>query len=215
MPRLEQVSRATVWARGHKTGKFIYNLMFGDRDPVEEPGTDTGSPGNWWTVFAQSPDTFDHACGLFSYYQSPDRELDPKLRELGQMRVGWACGSQFVFSQHCKAARDHGVTEEQIAAIPSWQVSDTFTPVERAVLAYTDGMAYDHGRVPDATFAILKANLSDVAILELSYIVGSYLMHAVTSRAMRLEFDDVDEPTVEVPDPNGNYAGLFRMPDAP
>ena len=92
MPRLREVPRDEV----HDFGKVIYQMLFGDRDPVAEPGTATGSPGNWWTVFAQSPDAFDHACGSFAFYRNPDRELDPKLRELGQIRAGYARGSRFV-----------------------------------------------------------------------------------------------------------------------
>ena len=63
--------------------------------------------------------------------------------------------------------------------------------------------------MPDEVFAILHEYLSEVAILELSYIVGSYIMHATTTRALRLEFDDVDERMVEVPDPTGRFGGLF------
>ena len=149
---------------------------------------------------------------MFAYYQSPDRELDPKLRELGQLRAGWACQSLFVYSQHCKAARDYGVTEQQIQSIGGWQVADCYSPIERAVLAYTDALAFDQGRLPDDVFAVLHEHLSEVAIIEFSYIVGSYIMHATTSRALRLEFDDVDDRMVEVPDPNGQFSGLF--PDA-
>ena len=52
MPRLRQVSRAEV----HESGRHLYNMLFGDRDPVAQPGTVTGTPGNWWTVFAVVPD---------------------------------------------------------------------------------------------------------------------------------------------------------------
>lgn len=208
MPRLSEVGRDDI----HPHGERIYNLLFGDRDPVAEPGTQTGSPGNWWTVYALSPGTFDDAASTFAYYQSADRELDPKLRELGQMRAGWACRSQFVFSQHCKAARDYGVPEDQIEAIPAWQVADCFSPLERAVLAYTDAMAYDHGRVPDPVFEVLKEHLSETAIVELTYIVGVYIMHAITTRALRLEFDDVDERVVEVARPDGSLGGLGVLP---
>lgn len=207
MPRLREVPKDEV----HDFGKVIYEMLFGDRDPVAEPGTATGSPGNWWTVFALSPEAFDHACGSFAFYRSPNRELDPKLRELGQIRAGWACGSQFVFSQHCKAARDAGLTDEQVDAIPAWPVADCFSPLERAVLAYTDALALQHGRVPDGVFDVLKAELSEVAILELTYITGLYVMWAITGRALRLEFDDVDDPCVEVPDPQGNKAGFDVM----
>lgn len=209
MPRLRQVSLQEIKDRGHKTAEYIYSMMFGDRDPVVEPGTPSGAPGDWWTTFAQSPDTFDHACALFAYYQSPDRELDPKLRELAQLRAGWDCESLFVYSQHCKAARDNGVTEEQIDSIASWQVADCYSPAERAVLAYTDALALQHGRVADPVFESLREHLSEVAIIELSYITGTYIMHAITTRALRLEFDDVDDRMVEVPDPQGGKAGLF------
>ena len=72
------------------------------------PTSATGTPGNWWTVFALVPDAFDHAVAGFQFYRG-QRKLDPKLRELGQTRAGWARASQFVFSQHCKASRSVGL----------------------------------------------------------------------------------------------------------
>src|SRR5215470_11160935 len=157
MPRLRQVPRSEV----HERGRPIYDMLFGGRCPVAEPGTATGSPGNWWTVFAGVPDCFDHAVQGFAFYRSPNRKLDPKLRELGQLRAGFARGSQFVFSQHCKAAREVGIAEDKIAAVPGWAVATCFTPVERAVLAYTDCLVLDGGRTPDAVFEALRAQLSD------------------------------------------------------
>ena len=127
MPRLRQVPRAEAAPSVLR----IYDLLFGARDPVAEPGTATGTPGNWWTVYALVPDVFDHAVAGFALYRSTKRTIDPKLRELGMMRAGYARGSQFVFSQHCKAARALAVPEEQIRAIPAWQTSDAFSPLER------------------------------------------------------------------------------------
>jgi alkylhydroperoxidase family enzyme len=207
MPRLRQVPRAEV----HPVGELLYDMIFGDRDPVTHPGTASGTPGNWWTVFALVPDAFDHAVAGFQFYRSPQRRLDPRLRELGQTRAGWARGSKFVFSQHCKACRDVGLTDEQVAAIPHWPVADCFSPAERAVLAYTDCLVLQSGRVPDGIFEALRAHLSDEEILELTYITATYEMHATMSRALRLEYDDVDDPVVEEPDPQGAFAGLDVM----
>ncbi|MEA3215178.1 MAG: hypothetical protein QOJ19_1334 [Acidimicrobiia bacterium] len=200
MPRLHQVTRAEATAPIVTT---MYDLLFGDRDPVSEPGTATGSRGDWWPAFANSPDVLEHAVRGFNLYRSSKRELDPMLRELGQTRAGWAAGSQFVFSQHCKALRGLGVSEERISAIPSWSSADCFTPLERAVLAYTDCLVFDRGRVPDALFEQLRAELTDVQLLELTYFTTMYLAHAVIARALHLEFDDVDERVVEVPAPAG------------
>ena len=131
----------------------MYEMLFDDRDPVTEPGTATGTPGDWWTVFALVPDIL----------RPRRRRASPSTRapggcstrccgELGQTRAGWAAGSQFVYSQHCKSLRDLGVSEERIAAVAAGSVADCFTPVERLVLGYTDCLVYDHGRVPDAVF---------------------------------------------------------------
>lgn len=205
MPRLRQVPRAEADA----SVLPLYDLLFGDRDPVAAPGTDTGTPGDWWTVFALDPEIFDHAVRGFGLYRSPNRRLDPLLRELGQTRVGWARQSQFVFSQHCKSCRGLGMPEEKIAAIPSWPVADCFDAAERAVLAYTDCLVLDGGRVPDDVFGALQQHLSDEEILELTYITAMYEMHAVISRALKLEFDDVPERVTEVPAPDGFDADRF------
>lgn len=204
MPRLRQVPRAEDNA---PIVTMMYDYLFGpDRDPVASPGTEAGTPGDWWTVFALVPDVLDHAVAGFGLYRSPKRLLDPVLRELGQTRAGWARGSQFVFSQHCKSLRALGVSEARIQAVPGWQVSSEFSPLERAVLAYTDALVYDGGRVCDEVFAALRAGLSDEEILELTYITALYEMHAVMSRALRTEFDDREEPIVEVAAPEGAEA---------
>ena len=207
MTRLRQVPRAEA----PPDVQQVYDMLFGGRDPVAEPGTATGTPGNWWTVFALVPDCFRHCVAGFGFYRSKARKLDPRLRELGEMRAGFVCESQFVFSQHCKAARDVGLSEEKIAAVPAWATSERFSPVERAVLAYTDEMVLQLGRVQDATFAALKAALSDEEILELTYVTGLYFMHAVMTRALKLEYDEVPERIVEVQAPSGEKRGLDFM----
>jgi len=209
MPRLHQVPKN----QAHPNAQKLYELIFGDRDPVEKPGTATGTPGNWWTVFANVPECFDHTVQGFAFYRSRKRKISPRLRELGQIRAGYAVGSRFVFSQHCKAARSVGFTEEQVRAIPHWTVADCFSPVERAVLAYTDCLVLERGRVPDGGFDALRAELSDVEILELTYITCTYAMHATMSRALRLEYDDVDEPVAEVPAPESTSMAVMSMVD--
>ncbi|MGV0625046.1 carboxymuconolactone decarboxylase family protein [Mycolicibacter minnesotensis] len=204
MPRLREIPRAEVT---DERILFFYDRLFGaDTDPAAPvaPGasrTIHGTPGDWWTVFAQDPQVFAHAVQGFALYRNAS--LDPLLRELGQARAGYTRGSQFVFSQHCKQMRSLGMAEEKIAALPSWQVSDAFSGIERAVLAYTDALVYDGGRVPDEVFAVLKAHLSDREIMELTYITCMYDMHATICRALRLEFDDRPELIEEVQVPDG------------
>ena len=201
VPRLRQVSRREAT---EPVVLRMYDRLFGDRDPVVEPGTATGTPGDWWTVFALSPKVLEHAVDGFSVYSTS--KVDRTFRELGQTRAGWSRGSQFVFSQHCKACRALGMSEEKIEAIKAWQVSDLFSPEERAVLAYTDGLVLAGGRVPDAVFEQLKSFLSDEDIFELTYIICLYELHATMCRALRLEYDDRPDPIEEIAAPEGYVA---------
>lgn len=207
VPRLRQVSRSEAPPEVLE----MYNRLFGDRDPVKEPGTATGTPGNWWTVFALVPDIFNSAVAQFGMFSSKKRVLTPYQRELGLTRAGFAGGSQFVFSQHCKAARAAGVPEEKVAAIPSWGSAEVFDASDRAILAYVDDLVLADGRVSDATFARLKSLLSDEAILELTFAVCTYRLHATMCRALHLEYDDVPERVVEIAAPVGASADVMRQ----
>ena len=175
-----------------------YDRMFGPgRDPVANPGTSTGTPGDWWTAWANVPGILS----AFSAFPMAEATLDPKLRELAILRTGYARASQFVFSQHCKASRAMGVAEEKIRAVPCWTLSDAFTEVERAVLAYADGMVLENGRIHDTVFEVLGRHLSDEHILMLTYFINMYCLHATSTKALRLEYDNVPERIVEVPAP--------------
>jgi len=207
MPVLRQVPRSEV------TADIIhryYDRLFGPgRCPVADPGTATGTPGDWWTVYALAPDIFQHAVDGFAVYRHPDRKIDPVLRELGQTRAGWVKQSQFVFSQHCKTLRGLGVDDAKIAAIAHWQVSDLFDDQERAVLAYADCLTAGDGRTPVEVFDKLKTFWSDEQIFEFTYITTLYAMHAVITRALRMEYDDRADPIVEVAAPEGFNAADF------
>jgi hypothetical protein len=115
----------------------------------------------------------------------------------------------FVFSQHCKSLRGLGVSEEKIAAVPYWTVATCFDDQERAVLAYADCLAQAGGRVPPEVFQKLKAFWDDEQIFEFTYITALYDMHAVITRALRMEFDDREDPIVEVAAPESFNAADF------
>ena len=200
MPRLRQVPRAEA----HPTAlKQMYKMLFGDeRDPVAEPGTATGTPGNWWTVFALCPTYFDHAVAGFHFYRS-QRKLDPKLRELGQTRAGWARGSQFVFSQHCKAAAPSASPTSR-SGHSAWQTrhdcySRSSAPCSPTPTASSSRAA--GSPTASSTPSAQAPRRRGDPRAHLHHL--TYEMHAMMSRALRLEYDDVDEPVVEIAAPAG------------
>jgi alkylhydroperoxidase family enzyme len=199
MPRLRQVPRSEA----SPAALAAYDRLFGSRDPVAEPGTATGTPGNWWTVISLVPDVLTYFQRGGALYKGENRIIPPYFVELALVRVGFAVGSQFVFSQHCKGARAAGISDQKVSAIPHWSATDLFDSRERAVLTYVDELVLSHGRVQDGTFALLKEHFSDEAVLELTYISLLYMTYAIFTKALRLEYDDVPERVVEIPIPGG------------
>jgi alkylhydroperoxidase family enzyme len=190
MPRIKELTPEEM----PKSLEPSLQAVFG---AVRDKGTLTGTPGNWWTVWARVPEILS-AFSAYSYANAP---VDPKLREIALIRTGYVRGSQFVYSQHCKVARKVGVEEEKIAAIPYWQIANVYDEAERACLAYVDGLMLENGRVHDAVFDLLKKHLGEENTLILTYIINMYSLHAISTKALRLEYDDVPERVTEIPVP--------------
>lgn len=209
MPRLRLVSRAEI---DDPLVRFMYDRKFPGRDPATEPGvTASGAPGNYEAVLAHAPDVLEHAVRGFYLKQTRKRRLPLRYMELAITRVGWSCGCRWMFSEHSKILRGLDLPEDAIAAIPSWPLHAGFTDAERAVLAYADCLALDHGRTPDALFAALQAHFDETQLVELTYIVSMFVMNAGMIRALKLEHDDYDEPVQEMPSPP-DYRFVDREP---
>jgi alkylhydroperoxidase family enzyme len=184
--------------------RAIYQRVFGDKDPVAQPGTSTGSPGDYWTTLALVPDIFKLSTEIVWGLMAPGRKLAPALRELAILRTAIVGNCKFEYSQHLKVAQMPEVVvipKEKLAAIKSWTTSSVYTAEERAVMAATDELI-GRNMIEDATFAELKRHLSDEQIVELFYVITTYRMHGMMLRALHLEFDnDTTARMQEVPAP--------------
>src|SRR6266851_5675311 len=116
----------------------IYQQIFGERDPVAEPGTTTGTRGDYWTTLALVPDIFKLSTEIVMSLLAPGRKLDPILRELAILRNAIVGDCKFEYSQHHKVSRMVGISAEKLAAVKSWSTSSLYSPAERVVMAATD-----------------------------------------------------------------------------
>ena len=198
--RVRQVSLAEAAPEIRK----LYQQIFGDRDPVAQPGTATGTPGDYWTTLALVPDILKmSADALFALLQ-PGRKLEPRFRELAILRTAITGDCRFEYSQHLKVARVMGIPDAKLRDIKSWSTSEDFDPAERAVMAAADELI-GRNLVEDATFAALKHHFSDEQIVELFMVIATYRMHGLLVRALHLEFDnDTTVRMEEVPGPSPN-----------
>jgi alkylhydroperoxidase family enzyme len=112
--------------------------------------------------------------------------LGGRYRELAILRVALLNSADYEYRAHLPFALKEGVSQDQIDAIPGWQLSEKFDPRERAVLAYTDAMTRGI-RVPDAIFAGVRQHFDDRETVELTATIAGYNLVSRFLVAMQLE----------------------------
>ena len=116
-------------------------------------------------------------------------DLPGALRELVIMRVVVLNGASYEADQHAPIARKEGLSQAQLDALPQWQSSGAFTPVQRASLALTDAMTRDV-HVDDAVLAAVREHLSERETVELVATIAAYNMVSRFLEALAIRSDD-------------------------
>ena len=113
--------------------------------------------------------------------------LEPRHRELLVLRVAWRARSRYELVQHARLAARLGITGDEIAAIAGGDPVD-WTPLERALLDATDQLV-DGYRVDDATWNRLAEHLDERQLVELVFVVGTYVGLAMAFNSFGLQID--------------------------
>jgi AhpD family alkylhydroperoxidase len=99
--------------------------------------------------------------------------ISPAIRELSILRIAIINKADYEFVSHVPFALAAGLSKEEIDAIAQWEDATFFSPVQRAVLAYTDSMTRDV-HVPDDVFAQVRPHFNDRGMTELTATVAAY-----------------------------------------
>jgi len=116
-------------------------------------------------------------------------KLNGKLREIAILRNARVCNSLYEYTQHVPIAKGVGVSEEELAAIDSWEGAKCFTEVERLVLRFTDEIARNV-KGTKATLEALQKHLGTGEIVELIMAVGFWGMVARVLETTEVELEE-------------------------
>ncbi|WP_440534544.1 carboxymuconolactone decarboxylase family protein [Variovorax sp. YR566] len=125
-------------------------------------------------ALANSPRGARHKAGLGMYLRHESR-LNPRLRELAILQVGYATGSAYEYAHHVDVALSFGVSEADILAIAADSAGrdSALEPLARAVLRAAREMTVQL-TLSDETFAILSEALDAESLIDLLIAIGEY-----------------------------------------
>lgn len=98
--------------------------------------------------------------------------VDNRLTELAVLKTATLVGCEFCIDLGSAEARDLGITETQLRALPAFGESDAFTERERLVMHYAEAMTATPTRVPDELFDALAREFDEAELVELTAAIA-------------------------------------------
>lgn len=179
-------------------------LPYIDADDLAENDRDLLSrPINLYRQLANSPDALRHfqPFGQWTRHRGP---LNPRLREMAILQVGYLARAPYEWSHHIRIGRDFGVSEDDVRAV----IAETdggasgLPDLDRAVLRAARQMTTDM-RIDDDTFALLQGAMGKDELVQLILTIAHY--NGVVRILATLEIDI--EPEYQ------EWLDAFPLPD--
>jgi alkylhydroperoxidase family enzyme len=129
---------------------------------------------NLHKLLVNSPDMARAFSGIGGYIRFKSK-LDPRLRELAILQVGWMEKSEYEFTHHVKIGKEFGVTDEDIEGLMAETEGkpSRLDPLARAILKGAREMVRGLA-MSDSTFAEIKKQLSDEQMTDLVLTIAFY-----------------------------------------
>jgi alkylhydroperoxidase family enzyme len=131
-------------------------------------------PINLFRALANSPEALRAYGGLGLWIRHECR-LDPRLRQLAILQVGWVTRNAYEFSHHIRLGEEFGVTAADVEALidlNEGRPSELVGPAPLVVDAATE-MTRDL-RISDRTWSALMPAIGIESLIDLTVVIGFY-----------------------------------------
>jgi 4-carboxymuconolactone decarboxylase len=116
-------------------------------------------------------------------------ELPRRESELLALRAAWNCRSEFEWGHHVLYARAAGLSDAEIAAIPTGPDEPRWSEADRALLRAADEL-HAHQSLGDATWTALASRWNAAQLVEIAFVVGQYTMLSMVAGALAVPLED-------------------------
>jgi alkylhydroperoxidase family enzyme len=145
---------------------------------------------NLYRLLAHSPRAARSLNTLARYIRDGSR-LDPRLRQLAILQVGYVTRAAYEYSHHIRISRDFEVSDDDIRAIADETVGrpTTLDPLAKAVLRAARDMTRDLA-ISDETFAALRQGLDEERLTDLLITIAYYNGLVRLMGALQIDVED-------------------------
>lgn len=119
--------------------------------------------------------------GMYEQATSKLHGVDDRLKALAECKAAAVVNCEFCVDIASHVARDSGITDEQLLALPRYRESACFDERERLVLDYATAISRTPARVEDELFEQLRGLFDERQLVELT--------NAITIENMRARFN--------------------------
>lgn len=140
-------------------------------------------------ALVNSPNAARAFSGLGGFIRNKSR-LDPRLRELAILQVGWLARAPYEWSHHIKIGRDFGVSDDDVRALiqETDGLPTSLDEPARLVLRAAREMASD-GEASDQTMAALGRHLDPERLVDLVITIAFYCAVVRVLATLRIEVE--------------------------
>ena len=172
---------------------------------------------SWLGRLADRTTPFEQALGLrpelLDQYRDlygrlwADRLVDPVILELCRLRIAQLHGAASELSIRYEPAVEAGLSEEKVAALPSWPRSPLFHDHERACLAYAEKLVMDVHAITDAESAAVAEGMTPAELVAFTLALG--LFDALGRFRLVLDLEEPFSQVTVVPAPIDGARPLY------
>jgi alkylhydroperoxidase family enzyme len=154
-------------------------------------------PINLFRALVHSPGAARGWSGIGHYIRYGSK-LDPRLREMAILQVGYLARAPYEWSHHVKIGHDFGVSDDDIRAL----IAETegrptnLDPFDKAVLKAAREMSSDLA-ISNATFAILRQKLDTGLLTDLITTIAFYCAVVRVLATMQIDVEDDYQPYLD------------------
>ena len=116
--------------------------------------------------------------------------IDPTVRELIIMRIGWQDKGVYEWTHHWRIAQQFGLDESTLLSVKDWENHDHWTHAQRAALKATDDILEAGAISADTWKECAGCFPTDEERLELVAIIGNWKMSSEIIKSLTIPLEE-------------------------